>query len=73
MQKRMKLTNTTEWTFLGIGERMTTKVVFAIIVTSQYTPRKGGRLRAALAWSFVLFCRVKMVMIESALLFRYSV
>lgn len=55
MQKRTKLTNTTVWTFLGIGERTTTtKVASAVIVNSQYTRGKGGRLRAALAWSIVL-------------------
>ena len=40
-QKMTKLTITTEWTFLDIGEGWTTTVTFADIANLQYTPGKG--------------------------------
>ena len=55
-QKMTKLTITTEWTFLDIGEGWTTTVTFANIANLQYTPGKGWWLRAAMALSNGSLC-----------------
>ena len=69
-QKMMKLTITTEWTFLDIGEGWTSLVTFANIDNLQYTLRKRGGLQAAMAWSNGFLCHGKMVMFSGLLLFR---
>ena len=69
-QKMMKLTITTEWTFLDIGEGWTTTVAFANIDNLQYTPGEGWALPAAVAWSNGFLCDGKMAMFSGLLLFR---
>lgn len=70
-QKRMRLTNTTEWTFLDIGRMTTTtRSWHSFIGTSQYTPEDD----CGPHWHEVLFVlvsgKIDDLDVERALLFK---
>lgn len=66
MQKRMRLTNTTEWTYLGIGERMKTTILsLSIIIFSTISLMMTNVGRIAV--ERVLLPHMKIVMTQSSI------